>query len=257
MILLDDDCVPGAGFVDAHRRVHEQAGSQHVAVMGNVSFAAECIDCSNFGRFLQSRYLGCRTPRDRTGIDYANLPARCFGAGNCSARQSDLVAVGLFDPRFRYYGGEDEDMGYSLRRSGVRIAFAEDARTMHHDEVSIQRYKTKLMEGARYGLATTLAKSPDYVETTQLIYLLPVDRRRDSPSRLARKLLVGILCNPPISIVLEWWARRTDDIPWLYSQSLYRLLTASWLYQGYRLKGNPDLRVEYRDLSQHTDAEHV
>jgi glycosyltransferase involved in cell wall biosynthesis len=253
IILLDDDNLPNAGFVDAHLRIHAGAGAERVAVMGNVRFASDCIAGSNFGRFLQSRYLGCRSPSDRAGIDYADLPSRCFGTLNCSVRRSDLVAVGLFDPRFRYYGGEDEDMGHALRRSGVRIVFGEEARTAHHDEVSLERYKSKLTELAHYGLAVAQTKNPEYIETTQMVYLLPIERN-DSALRRARKLLFSILCNRPVNVMLEWWARRTEGIPWLYSQSPYRLLTASWLYQGYRSKGIPDLRVEYGDSNQRTDS---
>jgi glycosyltransferase involved in cell wall biosynthesis len=251
VILLDDDIVPVPGFVAAHRRVHEQAVAEHVAVMGNVWFATECVEGSNFGRYVQSRYLGCRSLRERAGIDYENLPARFFGTGNCSVRRSDLIAVGLFDARFRYYGGEDEDMGHSLRCAGVRIVFGPDAGGIHHDEVSLDRYKAKLMECARYALATTRAKSPEYVETTQVVYLLPINRQRDSASRVARKLVIGLLCKPPISRVLEWWATHIDHVPRLYSQSLYRLLTASWVYRGYRQTGDPDRRVEYSESLNH------
>jgi GT2 family glycosyltransferase len=253
IVLLDDDNVPDAGFVDAHLRLHDEAGAERIAVMGNVRFAPECIAASNFGRFLQSRYLGSRMPGDGAGINYADLPARFFGTLNCSAHRSTFVAVGLFDTRFRHYGGEDEDMGHALRRSGVRIVFGEQARTTHYDDVSLRRYKSKLTEFAHFGLAAAQAKNPDYVETTQMVNLLPIEST-DAPLRRARKLLIGLLCRWPVSAAMEWWARRTDAIPWLYSQKLYRLLTASWLYHGYRSKDRPDLRVEYGEAGQSTDS---
>jgi glycosyltransferase involved in cell wall biosynthesis len=247
VILLDDDNVPSAGFIDAHWQEHANASPAHVAVMGNVSFAPEVIEGSNFGRYMQSRYLGARPLRERNSIDFNDLPSRFFGTLNCSARRSDLLRVGLFDARYRYYGGEDENMGHALSLAGVRIVFAENARTVHQDEVSIARYKTKLIESAHYGLVVTSAIAPDYVASTRLSLVLPMDARRDSLRQLGLKFVIGLLCRPPVSWLLERWARSTDRLRWLYSWPLTRLLTASWVYYGYRLKGTPDARVEYAE----------
>ena len=143
-------------------------------------------------------------------------------------------------------------MGHALRRAGVRIVFAEDARSLHHDEVSLGRYKGKLMESARYGLTITQAKSPEYVASTKFVYLLPMDWHADSPTLLVRKFVLSLFCARPISVVLEWWARYTDGAPRLYSGSLYRMLAASWVYQGYRGTGDADRRIEVQRLAPPT-----
>ncbi len=127
IIFLDDDNVPDESLVDCHMNYHDRAGDEHIAVMGDVSLPPHIRSASNFARYLESRYLGHRPIRLRSKLDYGNLPSRCLGTLNCSVRKSDLVKVGMFDPAFRFYGGEDEYLGFCLRREDVRIVFGAGA----------------------------------------------------------------------------------------------------------------------------------
>ncbi len=247
VILLDDDNVPSPDFVQAHLRLHTQ-NNDGIAVMGNAQYASEVLGASNLGHFLQSRYLGCRSPEDRIGIDYRDLPPRCFGTLNCSVRRTDLLKVGLFDTDFRYYGGEDEYMGYCLHGLGIRIVFGEDARSCHYDEISVDRYKKKIMEGAREGTKVILSKSPGYFEGTQIRLLLPVDLGHDDLRRVVAKLGVSALLNPLTTFLLELWARRTDRYERLYFRLLYRALLAGWYLQGYRTRSGGARLVQYSEI---------
>lgn len=234
VILLDDDNVPVRGLVEAHRRRHEESPGTRLVVMGNVRFAPEVVQGSNFARFLQSRYLGSRPPRSRARLDYENLPGRCLGTGNCSMRRSELLTIGLLDERFRFYGGEDEYLGQCLTRAGARIVFEENARSLHYDEVTIRRYKQKLLETARHGLRILVDVCPDYVESTQLRYLMPLQARTDAPGVVARKLAMRLATSTASRVLLERWALMTDRIGWLYLWPVYRALTAAWVAHGYR-----------------------
>jgi glycosyltransferase involved in cell wall biosynthesis len=245
IIFLDDDNVPEEGFVEAHRRHHELQPDQHLVVMGNVRYARDAIHHSNFGRFMQSRYLGFRSPKDRASLDYQNLPPRCLGTLNCSMRRSDLLAVGLLDESFRHYGGEDEYLGYCLSRQGARIIFGEAARTVHYDEVTLTRFKAKLLEVGRWGLRVQAEKSPGYVESALTRFLLPVDWRRDGLTRIGAKVCVRVVTNPLAAVVLERWAVLTDRLDGLYWPTLYRMLLATWVSQGYRSTGGGPPLVTY------------
>ncbi len=245
VVLLDDDNVPGETFVEAHREFHSRWGETHVVVMGNVQYAPESIRGSNFGRYLQSRYIGGRSPKEKARLDYDDLPPRCLGAGNCSIRREDLLMVGLFDENFRHYGGEDEDLGYRLSLRGLRMIFGENARTLHWDEVTLRRYKEKLIETARLGLRVMVNKIPDYVEGTQVRFLLPVDWKKDSPRRLAAKLGIRAIANPLTTFFLERWARFSDRLGWAYLPLLYRFLTAAWVMRGYESTDTGSPMVAY------------
>ena len=123
VICLDNDNVPARQFVEAHMQYHWQNGSEHVAVIGNAKFAPECITGTNFGRNLQSKYLGCRSSRDRARLDYSNLPPNNLAGLNHSVRRSDFMAVGMFDTGFRFYGGEDEYLRILFEESKVFVSY--------------------------------------------------------------------------------------------------------------------------------------
>lgn len=248
IIFLDDDNVPCEEFVQAHIDVHEQEHEQHVAVMGSVRYAPEFILGSNLGKYLQSRYLGARSAQERSRLDYSNLPPRCFGTLNCSVRRADLITVGLLDTSFRYYGGEDEYLGYCLARAGVRIVFSEQARTVHYDEVSIRRYKQKILETSREGARVILDKSPEYFEGTQVRFLLPIAWKTDSLRRIAVKLVLRACLNPLTVSFLEQMLIATDRSPRLYLQPLYRMLIAGWILRGLRSKAQGINLVTYGEI---------
>jgi hypothetical protein len=170
---------------------------------------------------------------------------RCCASPNCSMRRGDLMAVGLLDDSYRHYGGEDEDLGYRLSVRGFRLIFGEDARSLHYDEVTIRRYKMKLMESAQFGLPVVLNKNPDYLEGTQYRYLVPMDWTRDSPGRIAAKAGVRAIANPFFAFLLEQWARLSDRLGWAYWPPMYRVLSAAWVMRGYRTRGDGSPLVTY------------
>ena len=213
--------------------------------MGNASYAHEVIDNSNFANFMQSRYLGNRSESNRSALDYNNLPSRCLGTLNCSVRRLDLLEIGLFDNSFRYYGGEDEYLGQCLKEKGVRIIFADKARSLHYDNVSLSRYKQKTLESAKYGLKILMDKSPEYLEPTQLKYLLPISLKKDQFSRVLIKAGIRLVVHRSTVYLIESWAKYTDHISFLYIPYLYRALIAGWIITGLQIKSNDSTFVTY------------
>jgi len=236
VIFLDNDNIPSRYFIETHLRYHKFYGDEHIAVVGNAYFSFETIKGSNFGRFLQSRYLGCRTQKELKKLNLTNLPPNYLGGLNHSIRKEDLVAVGLYDTSFRYYGGEDEYMGYSLKKLGVRIVFSEEAKSIHYDNISISRYKIKYMEAGREGLPIMIKKNPDYKKTTKIGWLMPIEMGRDSLINIFRKVAIQCILNRVTLKLIETFAIATDNWPWAYYQYVYRLLTAGWFLQGFRSK---------------------
>jgi glycosyltransferase involved in cell wall biosynthesis len=236
VIFLDDDNVPCQRFIAAHLECHRRAAPERVAVIGNVSFAAESIQRSNFGRYLNEQYLGNRAPSRRRGLDYSNLPARCFGTLNASVHRDDAIRVGMFDTAFRYYGGEDFYFGHCLRLAGMRICFCEEARTTHCDEVSIERYKMKYQETTREGVRTIRDKDPSAIDETGLRPLMPVEWASDSISSIVTKWTIRGVLNGAVLSALEYWARATDRYSILSCKACFRALLAGWYLQGLRSK---------------------
>ncbi len=254
VIFVDDDILVDPWFVGSHLQHHRQCGDQPLAVVSNLHFASECIEGSNIGRYLQSRYLGCRPAREREGVDYSNLPPRFFAGGISSVSRESLIAVGLFDEGIRGYGAEDEKMGYLLSRAGVRIIFAEQAHALHYDKVSIERYKQKIVETTQGGYRVILEQIPDHFERTGIRFLLPIDWRRDSPNRILVKAGVQVSLNRLTVFLLEWWAIFTDRYSWLSCPWVYRLLVAGWNVHGLRLKDGVPGRLRYGEDETAADS---
>jgi glycosyltransferase involved in cell wall biosynthesis len=245
VIFLDDDNLPDKNFIQEHLNCYEKNKGDKVAVMGNASYAHEVIGISNFAKFMQSRYLGNRLKSSRSKLDYNNLPARCLGTLNCSVRRLDLLEVGMFDNCFRYYGGEDEYLGQCLKEKGVRLVFADKARTLHYDILSLPRYKQKILEEVKYGLKILIEKSPEYLENTMVKYLIPPSFKKDKVSRLFIKVSVRLVLNSCTVYLIDRWAKYTDHISLFYSSCLYRALIAGWIISGFKNKSNDRIFVSY------------
>jgi GT2 family glycosyltransferase len=242
VLFVDNDVVVEPDYVAAHLRAHAEAG-EPVAVIGNLSFPPEVLAESNYARYLQSRYLGGRSSQALRRLGPTDLHPRFLIGAVCSLRRVDLLAVGPYDDSIRYYGCEDHILAHALRRTGVRIRYAPDARALHHDSVAMSWHRAKLQETARNGIPALLRHAPDFIEGTGYADLLPPDRR-DPAGRIARKLLLRAGLNPLTLRLLEAWASATDRIGVLYVPPVCRALSAGWFLQGLRLSpGGPRLVV--------------
>jgi GT2 family glycosyltransferase len=243
VLFVDNDVVVEPGYVAAHLRAHGEA-REPVAVIGNLSFPREVLGGSNYARYLQSRYLGGRSARELRRLGPTDLHPRFLIGAVCSLRRADLLAVGPYDESIRYYGCEDHILAHALRRSGVRIRYAPDARALHYDSVAMSWHRAKLQETARNGIPALLRHAPDFIEDTGYADLLPPDRASDRAGRIARKLLLRAGLNRLTLRLLETWAAATDRVGFLYAAPVCRALSAGWFLQGLRMSpGGPRLVV--------------
>jgi len=246
VIFVDGDIVVADNFVEEHINWHfGMNAGQRIAVISNIRYADACIQGSNFGHYLQSRYLGFRRGKEKSSLDFTNLPFRCFGGGISSVCPEDIVAVGLFDETIKGYGAEDEKLGYQLVTSGIRLVFAEEANAIHHDKVSLDRYKNKVTEISRGGYRNLLQTYPDYFNGTSIKYLLPINLRNDTSSIIVKKITLKATLNPVFIFLLEKWAKVSDNIKLFYSEKIYRLLIAGWLLAELHRKADPIRLVDY------------
>jgi GT2 family glycosyltransferase len=242
IIMVDDDVVVGDGFVKAHCQVYDDNASERIAVIGNMKYAAECVQGSNMGRYLQSRYLCFR---DEARIHKDDLQPQHFGTMNCSFRKEDALRVGLLDERFRYYGGEDVFFGYKLRSIGVRLVFCREAVGVHWDIVDIGRQRTKMIQTARNGWKTILNDAPGLLASTHFRYFMPFDARIDSVRTRLIKISVKLVTIRGLARMAECVAKWTDHIPWLYSKMLFGYLMANWTAAGLRESRSESEMVSY------------
>jgi glycosyltransferase involved in cell wall biosynthesis len=238
VLLVDDDVVVDPGYLRAHLEAHAAAEPARVAVVGDLRFPPEVIAASNYAKYLQSRYLGGRDPKALLRLCPSNLHPRFLISAVASVRREDLLAVEMFDEAIRFYGCEDHIFADRLRRRGVRIVYAPDAKALHHDPVTVSWYRAKMHETAREGTPVLLRTAPEFLEQTGFADLMPIDWSRDRPARVARKLSLRAALNPLVIRALETWSAATDHIGWLYVPAVGRALSAGWFLQGVGMPRN-------------------
>jgi glycosyltransferase involved in cell wall biosynthesis len=245
IVFVDNDIIVDFNFVETHKKYHEEIYKTRVAVVSNLSYAPEYISNSNFGRYMNSCYIGNRSSMDRKKLDYADLPSSYFGGGISSVKRDDIAVVGLFDENIHGYGAEDEKMGFLLSQAGLRIVFAEEARALHYDFVSLSRYKLKTIEIYQGGYRQLLKQNPEFFDKTMVRYLLPLNLKNDPMKLVIIKVLFSAILNKISVRLLEICLNLIDKRPSLYCKSAYKILIAGWGFNAIRSKQSGVKLVTY------------
>jgi len=122
VLFTDADILASPGLVAAHAAAHaRRPGAAIVGREVQVSSLDDLDGVRDGGRATGSLHPSWRR----------NLSWMFFLTGNASVSRADLVRAGLFDESFTAYGHEDLELGYRLRRSGVRIRYEPAAVNYH------------------------------------------------------------------------------------------------------------------------------
>lgn len=117
VVFLDDDMQAVPELLRNHLKYHRDG--RRTVVLGNIRHAPR-VRATALVRYLDSRGV------QKLGDDDP-IPYRYFSSGNVSMERDFLIRVGLFDERFRSFGGEDLELGYRLSNSGARFVFSPGA----------------------------------------------------------------------------------------------------------------------------------
>lgn len=233
LVFNDVDDFPDPDYITQLVARHAQPS---IAVRGNIRVLPELRARSAYLRFRDSRFPGGRRRQEWDNMDYENLPPCFFTTGGVSVMRSDLLGVGLFDERFTGYGGEDEEMGYRLFQSGVRIVFEERARLWDGDDATTlertcERYRN-------YGMSAALlfAMHPGYRRYTSIHWHEPIDPCWDSTKVRLIKRIIRCLLRPSPAKLLQKWLQAMDSwrLPWNPPGLLYQYVLRACYQQGVR-----------------------
>ena len=234
IIFLDGDIIPKPDFIENFLYYHAQYPDGKIAVIGNLSFSEIFTDKNNIAYFVQSRYLGFRSKREMAKIDYANLPHRYFAGGIASIPHRTVMAVGLFDSTFKFYGSEDTDYGIRLGNHGIRLIFGDMVKAYHNDPVFLKKYKNKRIEAAREGFKIMMKKHPGCYDNTWVSLLTPINEGEDSVLLKIAKIFFKFALNPLNMSIIEYWLQKTNQYRLLYSSSLYKVAVMGWTLIGFQ-----------------------
>jgi glycosyltransferase involved in cell wall biosynthesis len=111
ILFIDDDTIAHPSLLREHWRMHQRRAD--TIVMGWVNHV-ESLDAIGRPRFTA-----------------ADISTHNFWTSNVSVPKRCLEAAGMFDEDFTEYGWEDVELGYRLRRLGIRRVFSPGAIVYH------------------------------------------------------------------------------------------------------------------------------
>jgi len=235
LIFCDVDDYPAPDYIEKTIALHTQF--RLVAVRANIRILPEIRRRSAFLRYRDSRYLGARSKAELNRLNADNLPPSYFVTCGISVERASIMAVGLFDETFSSYGGEDEDMGFRLFCSGVRIIFSADSVMWDADcKLTVSGACSKYK---RYGADSgdiLFAKHPEYCHYSPFGRLEPICMKAELGSTAFKNSLLRLALRP-------WLARRIvrvltaiDDNPGGFNPPsiLYKYVLSSSYLEGVR-----------------------
>jgi len=163
VVFLDNDMKAAPGLLTAHLSRHDD--EHRLVVLGNVRRAPE-VRPTALVRYLDSR-----------GVHKLKLgepiPFRYFVTNNVSLEREFLLAAGLFDERFREFGGEDLELGYRLDKAGARFVYSPEARTYRTDYRDISELCKAMVTYGESSLPIILETHPQLKELVKAHMLEP------------------------------------------------------------------------------------
>ena len=224
VVLLDDDCVPDAAFLDTYRSLATAhlSGDSKTVLCGETRFPEHWLAKSNYYRFRDSRHFG----RD-AAVAGAPLTFKTIVTMNmCFGKSALVAAVGGFDESFVGYGAEDQELGWRLQQAGFSIR-ACAALAIHHEmSRDIRAFGDKIRRTARDGMTQLLKVAPEAARSIGLIRMLDADY----PDRTFADALVLAALRAVLALglhhVLGGLLIRTDGVRALYCPPAYRVYMA-------------------------------
>jgi len=219
ILFLGDDIFLDPNALSRHAARHDEVRSAGVraAVLGHIRWAAE-LRVSSFMRWIGERGL-------QFGFalieDPSNVPFNFFYTSNISVARRELLAAGLFDPRFKTYGWEDIELGYRLARRGVKIVYEPEADAAHY-------HPTNLKSFARRQYRAGVTGALFYRLHPELGEFLQVPRASQPPEPGWRRALRRLLCRMMEPLPEAPWPELYDRAMWdCYLEGLRKGLAES------------------------------
>ncbi len=207
IVFLGDDVFLGPHALAAHAARHERLRSmgERAAVLGHISWARG-LRVSSFMRWIGEQGL-------QFGFalidDPENVPFNFFYTSNISVDRSELLAAGLFDPRFKTYGWEDIELGYRLAGRGVKIVYEPSAEAEHYHPTTVASFARRQY---RAGVTGALF----YRLHPELGDFLQVPRAAQPPTPGSRRTFRRLLCRLMEPLPKAPWPELYDRVMWDY-----------------------------------------
>jgi len=172
IVMVDGDHTVNRDFLSIHAGRHRE---KYCAIVAKSDFVdhPDFLALNNYLNSGGAAKLSPDTP----------LPGRYFLTRNCSVPKDVLLKIGLFDDRYKVWGGEDLDIGARIEDTNIPIYGEPNALAIHHHLRPINGLLEILYEYGRLGIPYVLDRHPRMFRELNLDRVLPnpYDKNRFSP----------------------------------------------------------------------------
>ena len=137
ILFIDDDIWAEAQLLQAHYDKQKEIGDG--VVVGAVPVHAD-IPRDPVNEHYRGRMERLHAQMQAKAAD---LPYNLFFTGNVSVPKAEIVKAGMFDESFKTYSCEDTELGYRLKRSGLRFVHEPKAVGWHYNIETLGSYLLK------------------------------------------------------------------------------------------------------------------
>jgi glycosyltransferase involved in cell wall biosynthesis len=134
ILFTDDDCIADKNLIREHVGLHEIYYNENIAILGYTTWHPE-LRVTPFMYWLEHGGPQFAYYRLKHGEE-----ANYFYACNISLKRSFMLENGLFDENFPYAAHEDTEIGYRLKKKGLKIIFNKNAVTYHYHPTDVEKY---------------------------------------------------------------------------------------------------------------------
>lgn len=202
VVFLDDDMEVSPELLRAHLQKHQEG--HKLVVLGNVRSSPK-VARTALVRYLDSRGVHKLRPGQP-------VPFRYFATGNVSVKRDLLMEVGLFDERFRQFGGEDLELGCRLNKAGAEFVYAPEAQTWRTDYGDIPELSKKMAIYGEFSLPLILQTHPELKELVKIHLLEPMAAFTEPLSLTIRKSLFRLALWKPWGKLVSFLAQTLDRL---------------------------------------------
>lgn len=202
ILFTDDDVIPERTLVAQHLAWHNTYPDRAVALMGNLKWAAD-VQPTPFMKWYGSESLfSYGSFVGRTELEYIN-----FYTCNVSLKTEFLRNNDAFDEDFKVAAWEDIELGFRLKKAGMRLLYNPEAVAYHYQYISFddacRRYK-KSEEAHEIFRRKEAGRSEPVVRTSRV------------KERLKKPLASALF---PLKKFMDWKV----PLPWSVYRTMFRI----------------------------------
>ena len=245
IIIMDDDCLPQAGFLKDHLK-EIQNNNDKIFFCGVINYQEKLVEKSNYFRFRDYQHrIFDEIYKNNHELNFHNIVVM-----NMGFKKSLFINAGIrFNEKYNTYGFDDIQFGLDALSKDFKIKTSQ-ARVLHQDSTSLSKYYLKLRSFGKTYFSLFYKFNYKYFDMAYsnknniisknikdyeaLFYLCRINDKLDRKS-LSIKIILSIflLLIKFLNLIIMSFLIITDKLKFLYSYRLFKFFVRMTLLESF------------------------